>query len=146
MLSLPLVVLGVVLGQPSAIPTEAAIIGAAKKCIVGDIEKTLPRITFEAWLRGVVGPRAVMKWEVNDCGEQTGSSADRGRDFPVCAEVQVGLTENRQLSISLAVGTVQKGLWAGPPQLFDAYVDSSSPSVDRISITKLTQVQTLIGQ
>jgi len=117
------------------------IIGMAENAIAKDIQNSLPHVTFEAWLRSVVGPRAVMTWEANDCGEQTGSSADRGRDFPVCAEVKIGLTGERRLSISLAVGTVEKGL-LGPPQLFDASLERSHGDV--VSIATLSEIRALI--
>jgi hypothetical protein len=45
---------------------------------VGTIEAKMPRVTFEAWLRDLVGDKPAITWEVNDCGEQTGSPADRG--------------------------------------------------------------------
>jgi hypothetical protein len=56
-----------------------------------------------------------MKWEVNDCGEQTGNPAlDRGRDFPMCVEVHIKLIAERTLSLSISVGTFQKGVTGSP--------------------------------
>jgi hypothetical protein len=70
----------VVLGAPQA-PTPAAAIRAAKNAVVQDMDKTLPRATFESWVQGLVGAEATLEWSTNDCGEQTGNPAlDRGRD------------------------------------------------------------------
>jgi hypothetical protein len=86
-------------------------IDAAKSAIVSDLDKTLPRVTVDGWLRELVGPQAVVTWNVTDCGEQTGDpGADRGRDFPMCAEARAALRDRRTLSLSLAVGTQRRGL------------------------------------
>jgi hypothetical protein len=105
-------------------PTSArdiAAINAAKHVLVQAIDPSLPRVSFETWLRGVVGAEATTKWEVNDCGEQTGSKQDEGRDFPLCAEVQVGLADQQELHVSLAVGSARKGV-DGAPAFWSAYV------------------------
>ncbi len=118
-----LVILAFVLGQPPTASRDAAAIEAAKKAIVHQIDPALPRTTFESWLRGLAGAKAVTKWEVNDCGEQTGNpSLDKGRDFPMCAQVQVSLGGNRELYLSLAVGTGQKGVTPEPPDFFSGYL------------------------
>jgi hypothetical protein len=145
MQALTLLLLGIVLGQAPPMPTQTAAIEAAKNSIVRDIEDTLPRMTFEAWLRREVGPRAVMKWEVNDCGEQTGTPADRGRDFPVCVEVQVDLAGNRQLSLSLVLGTIETGVKAGQAKFYDGYLGAPTHA-EKTWIKKLSQVQALIAQ
>ena len=101
-------------------------IDAAKKAIVRQIDPALPRTTFEAWLRGLVGPQAVTKWEVNDCGEQTGNPAlDKDRDSPMCAQVQVFLDGKRELHLSHAVGTRRHGVTAAPPAFFSGHLTES---------------------
>jgi hypothetical protein len=118
-----LVILAIVFGQPPTASSEASAIAAAKKAIVRQIDPSLPRATFETWLHGLVGARAVTKWEVNDCGEQTGNPAlDQGRDFPMCAQVQVRLSGKRELYLSLAVGTRRKGVTPAPPVFFSGYL------------------------
>jgi hypothetical protein len=106
-------------GPASPRQPDAVVIEAAKKAIAQDIDPKLPKTTFDAWLRGVVGVQPLMTWEVNDCGEQTGNPAlDHGRDFPMCAEVHVVLGPNRDLRLSLAMGTFGKGLTKGKPALW----------------------------
>jgi len=131
----------VVLAAPQL--TEAAAIHAGKNAVV-DIDKTLPRATFETWVQGLVGAQATLKSEANDCGEQTGDPAlDRGRDFPICAEVKVAIAGDRQLSLSLMVGSIS-GLTVGPPVFRQGKISGPERSA-RISIEKLSDVPKLIG-
>ena len=92
-------------------PPDAAVIAAAKQTIVQELDSKLPKVSFEEWLRTLVGPKLEMKWEVNDCGEQTGNPAqDRGRDFPMCAEAIVTLGPKHELRVSIVMGTFKTGL------------------------------------
>ena len=116
------------LGQNPTSARDTAAINAARQVVVRDIDPVLPRESFETWLRGVVGTEATMKWEVNDCGEQTGGpKQDQGLDFPMCAEVQVGLEGQRELHVSFAVGSFKKGV-GGVPQFWAAYVRKAGGS------------------
>ena len=135
----------VVLGAAFQVPPQAAAISAAKNAVVQDMEKTLPRVTFEAWIQGLVGAEVALKWSTNDCGEQTGNPAlDRGRDLPICAEVQVAVAGERQLSLSLMVGSTSRGLTVGPPMFRQGNISGPNGS-EIISIEKLSDVPKLIG-
>ena len=106
-------------GPPAPRQPDAVVIQAAKRSNVQDIDPKLKKMTFELWLRSVVGTQPTMKWGVTDCGEQTGNPAiDRGRDFPMCAEVTVSLSEERELVLEVAMGTFNKGLTGEKPGLF----------------------------
>jgi hypothetical protein len=134
----------VVVGAAPQAP-EAAAISAAKNAVVQDVEKALPRVTFEAWVQGLVGAQAALKWSTNDCGEQTGNpNLDRGRDFPICAEVQVAVAGDRQLSLSLMVGSTSRGLTVSPPKFRMGKISGPKGS-EMISIEKLSDVPKLIG-
>ena len=102
--------------QQSALQArDAKAIEAAKNTNVHQIEPSLPNKEFEQWLRDGVGPQAEIKWEVNDCGEQTGNPAlDKGRDFPICVDAQVTLERKRKLHVVLPVGTFKTGVGTGP--------------------------------
>jgi hypothetical protein len=114
----------------------------ARQALAQDIDPTLPRNSFDDWLRALVGPAARVTWETNDCGEQTGNPAlDRGRDFPVCAEVRADLSANRTLRISLIVGTVAKGV-SGKPGFFSATFDG--PGGPLQDLRTLPQVQATV--
>jgi PQQ-like domain len=125
-------------------PTDAAAINFAKTAIVRDLDATLPRITIEAWLRELLGAQIEMKWSVNDCGEQTGNPADRGRDFPLCAEVDMPLSGDRKLGVLLMVGSRYKGLNPDRPQFRYAYV--LGPRNDLKFIDKIAELPKQIGK
>ena len=133
-----------VFGAAPQPPPPAAAISAAKNAVVQDMEKSLPRVTFEAWVHGLVGAQAALKWSMNDCGEQTGNPAlDRGRDFPICAEVQAAVAGDRQLSLALMVGSTSRGLTIGPPMFRQGSI-SGLKGVE-ISIEKLADVPKLLS-
>jgi hypothetical protein len=109
---------------------EVEAIEVAKNTNVHRIERSLPDKAFAVWLRDLVGTQADIKWEVNDCGEQTGNPLlDKGRDFPMCASAQVTLAGKRKLSVSLAVGTFKKGVMSGPASFFFAVVVETDGSM-----------------
>jgi hypothetical protein len=67
---------------------------------------------FATWFKGVLGPGAELKWEVNDCGEQTGDpKIDAGRDIPTCVEVDATNPHKSEVEIvvSINVGSINKG-------------------------------------
>lgn len=142
--ALTLLTLVLALGQTPQI--QAAAINAAKNSIARDMNKTLPQVTFEAWLQGLAGTQAVLNWSVTDCGEQTGNPAlDRGRDFPMCATVEVKLPGNRLLSLSLLAGSMGRGLSVGPLRWHSGAI--IEPDAKPITwIKTLPDVSRLIGQ
>ena len=102
---------------------DAEAIEAAKNTSVRQIEPSLPDKAFAVWLRNLMGAQADIKWEVNDCGEQTGNPLlDKGRDFPMCVEAQVTLGEKRRLFVILSVGTFKTGVKSGPARFFYAVI------------------------
>ena len=82
----------------------------AQRVLVSSLDHNLPRITLRFFLENE-SDGARIHWEVNDCGEQTGSpDVDRGRDFPMCVEAEVFLKDQRSLNVSVVVGTFKKGI------------------------------------
>jgi hypothetical protein len=135
----------VVLGASPQAPSQAAAISVAKNAVVQDMEKTQPRETFEVWVQRLAGAPAALKWSTNDCGEQTGNpTLDKGRDLPICAEVQVALAGDRQLSLSLVVGSTSRGLTVGPPMFRQGNISGPQGS-ETFSIRRLSDVPKLIG-
>lgn len=123
--------------------SDAVVIDAAKKTIVQTIDPKLPKVTFEEWLRGLVGPQPPITWGVNDCGEQTGNPAqDRGRDFPMCAEARVTLGPKHDMSLYLAMGTFGTGLGSKPPALWMGVLNTPDGKMQWIKT--LTEVPALI--
>jgi hypothetical protein len=129
------VALAAVALQPDIQAREATAIAAAKKVSVHQLDPSLPRKPFIDWLNATVGTDAQRTWEVNDCGEQTGSGKVE-RDIPLCAEVDVVLPGKRRLIVSLSVGTHETGVSKTPPSVFWAAVveaDGAQKSVPRLS-------------
>jgi hypothetical protein len=82
---------------------------------------------LDTWLVRVVGSRGSIRWEVNDCGEQTGNPANTPVDFPICAEAVIALSDGREAGLSIAVGTAQKGV-SGQPTVWSMYVTGKDKS------------------
>jgi hypothetical protein len=84
------------------------------------LDRTLPAQSFASWFKGLLGPGAELKWEVNDCGEQTGDPRlDAGRDLPTCVEVDATNPHKVDLEIvvSINVGSINNKGVAQNPQL-----------------------------
>lgn len=98
----------------SAQSLEARAIARVKQTPASRLEAGLPGERFADWFRKVVGPPAKISWELDDCGEQTGTPADAGRDFPACVAVAAALSDGRTVHVLISVGTVKKGLVSAP--------------------------------
>ena len=53
-------------------------------------------------------PDAKFHWEVNDCGEQSGSPGETG-PIPLCVEVDVSLKDGREIVIFIAGRQATRG-------------------------------------
>ena len=108
----------------------------AKQMPVSELDSTLPSISFEKWLGIEAGREADIRWEVNDCGEQTGTAADRGRDFPMCVEADAAMKDKRSIVIMIAVGSFKKGI-TGKPSVSFGELDTPG---ERISLSHLSDL------
>jgi hypothetical protein len=79
---------------------DAKLIADAKAVSVHKIHEGLPGIAFQEWLEKESGTDAKYHWEVNDCGEQTGTPGDTG-PVPICVEADVSLKDGRAVVIFL---------------------------------------------
>lgn len=111
------------------------LIAFAKKVNVRELDPALSQRSFEQWLDDIVGSAAQRRWEVNDCGEQTGGGDSV--DVPLCAEVAITLPGKRTLSISVVVGTSRKGR-TGRAEFWWAIVTESDRS--QVWLKKLSAV------
>src|SRR6266851_3459667 len=112
----------ILVDQTKAQKREDREIGFAKKINVSQLDVGLPQQKFDEWFRNLVGSEAIVVWELNDCGEQTGSEADRKRDLPTCAQAEAKLTDGRKVIVMIAIGTLKKGL-TGRPVVFDLVIE-----------------------
>ena len=131
--------------KDAAVARDAKRIRQVKQTPVSQLDNALPSITLEKWLRIEAGADANFHWEVNDCGEQTGTAADRGRDFPSCVEAQAVMTDQRTIVVSIAVGTSKKGT-VGKSILYFAQLVTPRKTIDlpHLSDLPLALIQTHI--
>jgi hypothetical protein len=120
---------------------ERRAIAYAKRIPVSRLDAGLTGQHLGKWLRATVGAQAKIKWEVNDCGEQTGTASDIGRDFPSCVEANAELPDGREIVIRVAVGTFAKGI-SGSPVLYDAFVQIRDTIQD---VKQLSELPTALG-
>jgi hypothetical protein len=109
-----LMLLLIAVGAAAQTPRDRKLIDYAKAIPVSQLDPKLPAIPFERWLIKQAGEGAQIAWEVNDCGEQTGTAEDGDHDFPACVEADAHLRDKRVIVVSIAVGTYKLGI-AGKP-------------------------------
>jgi hypothetical protein len=94
---------------------QVEVIDYAKKYLVSDIEPNVPKMSFADWFQQIAGKEAKIVWDINDCGEQTGTSADRGRDFPMCLGAEAEKADVFQISVNIQFGTFGRGIMTDKP-------------------------------
>jgi hypothetical protein len=114
--------------QPSSTNrTEKAAIRRAKNLKVSTFDRSLPNVSLKFFLRNE-GGGAPIKWEVNDCGEQTENPAtDRGRDSPMCVEADFDVKDRNAVTVLVSVGTFEGG-------------PSGVPALLRVTITDISGI------
>jgi hypothetical protein len=97
-------------------PRDRKAIAYAKAILVSTLDPKLPAIPFEHWLIKEAGEGAKISWEVNDCGEQTGTpeEAESDSDLPMCVEAEAHMRDKRVIVVGIAVGTYQRGISGKP--------------------------------
>lgn len=93
-----------------------------------DLDRALGDEPLADWIQRVFGVGTPVQWNVNDCGEASGSAADSARDLPVCAEARVVLSGGREFGLSIAVGTNERGV-LGPAEFAHASVVGPDTSI-----------------
>ncbi len=112
-------------GEPSGFqqPAEDRAIEHVKHMPVSKLDSALPDVMFAAWFERIVGKDAKVRWEMNDCGEQTADpKIDRQNDAPVCVGAYADMPDGRKVVVLLNVGTVRKGA-GDAARVFDAYLE-----------------------
>jgi hypothetical protein len=124
------------LAQDANSARDRKVIAAAKAVPVSKLDSKLPAMRFERWLKLVAGEGARITYEVNDCGEQTGTPAN-DRDFPMCVEAMAESRDQRVIVVSIAVGTFRRGAVGEP------VVSSASIGCDRYASEPLKNLSDL---
>lgn len=122
--------------QPPSSPEDEKNIAAARQTPASELDPKLPKQPLGSWLEKLVAPSKI-DWEVNDCGEQSGTPADEDRDFPMCVEANADLAGGRHVTVSIAVGTVKKGI-SGKPGVFFILLDE--PGSDEKDVVHLSDL------
>lgn len=86
--------------EPNA-ARDAKLIQAVQNVSAQKLDSLLPNMALEKWLRIEAGEGAQFQWEVNDCGERSGSESDQS-SVPTCVESDVNLKDGREIVVSLA--------------------------------------------
>lgn len=110
---------------------ERKAVNVARTLPASKLDAKLPAVPLERFLQAQAGPGGHISWEANDCGEQTGTIADRGRDFPLCAEATVTLADGRMIVVSVQVGSFKQGI-AGTPEPRDIVAGPDLGSVQSL--------------
>jgi hypothetical protein len=115
--------------QPSSTnKTGKAAIHRAKSLIVSSFDRSLPNVSLEFFLKNEGGGEPI-KWEVNDCGEQSGNPAtDDRRDPPMCVEADFEAKNLTAVTVLVSVGTLKGGPSGVPAFLRVTIVDLSGIS------------------
>lgn len=122
---------------------EKRIIAYARKIQASTLDSVLPNQPIEVWLKSIVGSKAIISWEVNDCGEQTGVAGDSSSiDSPTCAEVVSKLADGRKVGIQIIIGTYKTDIKC-MPEVFYIYLDDHGKVK---SATKLRELPALVGK
>ena len=125
-------------------PRDRKAIAYTKALLASQLDPKLPAIPFERWLTKQSGEGAQISWEVNDCGEQTGTAEDRDSDFPMCVEAEAHMRDKRVIVVGIAVGTYQRGI-SGKPATWWITVGhdpSSDPPLNTLSDIPLRLIGT----
>jgi hypothetical protein len=106
--------------RPTLGKTEQTAIQHAKSVLVSSLDSSLPKVSLEFFLNYESGG-ADIRWEVSDCGAQTGTTAtDRGTESPMCVGADFA-KDRTDVIVVVSVGTFQKGP-TGKPALVSVNV------------------------
>jgi hypothetical protein len=126
---------GLAVGQTGQNPTvERRAIEAVQRMPAATLSRELPKERFVDWFRKTAGPSAVISWEINDCGEQTGDPSQVA-DLPFCVEA-TATKGVRSVGVLVAVGTKKRGLFP-VPQVFYMYAKSGKETKEIRTLAEL---------
>jgi len=113
---------------PPATRQKKAAIQRAKNVLVSSLDRGLPKVTLEFFLKYEAGG-APIRWEMNDCEEQDGR-APGGLDSPMCVEAEFE-REGTGVTVVVSVGTFRRGP-SGIPALYRVTVTDQGGSSRRV--------------
>ncbi len=93
---------------------EEQAVAGAQRVSVFKLDAALPDIPFAAWFKQLVGPRAVVLWQLTECGDPIDAVDNGGQELPACVEANAILPDKRKVVVTIAVGAFKKGLTGNP--------------------------------
>lgn len=117
---------------------DAKLTAAAKQVSVHKLDETLPEVSFETWLAKESGPDAKYHWEVNDCGEQSGTPGDNA-PVPTCVEVDSSLKDGREIVIMIADDRPETAGKTDPPTWKIFFAQLATPH-EKINLRRLSDL------
>ena len=90
--------------------SEREAIARAQTTIVHRFDAKLSNQRFDVWLANLLGKDTKIAWSLHDCGETTGTAADRARDMPICAGVDAYFPDGRRLLLYIIAGSQRREL------------------------------------
>ena len=112
--------------QPTpANKTDEAAIRRAKHVLVSSLDRSLPRVSLEFFLKNE-GAGAPIHWRVKDCDEKTATIAPVDtEDSLICVEADVDLKDLRSACVRVSVGTLRRGFSDMPALVSVTTTDSN---------------------
>ena len=119
-------------------------INYAKKYLLSEIETILPPQSFAEWFRETVGQEAKIDWDINDCGDQTGTAEDGGRDSPMCVKAFAAIGSDVSASVNIQFGTFGRGITPGKPAV--RFISISREDDFGIQPLKMSELSIRLGE
>jgi hypothetical protein len=90
--------------HPNTNETKEAMINHVKSLQVSSLDRNLPKVTLEFFLK-YEGEGAPIKWSMNNCDQLGGDPAtDHERNAGICVEAEVDLKDNRSATVVVSLG------------------------------------------
>jgi Gram-negative bacterial TonB protein C-terminal len=101
--------------KPRARPSvEGNAVFTVRHMPASELDAELPGSSFNLWFNQLVGPKAGVIWQLNECGEGSARQNRTERDLSACVEANAVLADGRQVIVAISVGTFRKGISGGP--------------------------------
>lgn len=117
---------------------DAKLIAQVKQISVHKLDQALPDVGFEGWLQKQSGADAKYHWEVNDCGEQSGTPGDDA-PVPTCVEADSRLNDGREIVIMIADDRPETTGKTHPPDWKIFFAQLTTPH-EKINLRRLSDL------
>jgi len=122
---------------------DDALVIKVKSLNAKHFDETLPAQPIEEWLRMHLPAEYEVLWgqHITDCGESTGSSTDKKRDIPLCAEVEIRKETKLVGYLALFVGTQKRGLLKDSAGLYFGYLEDQGAKYNFRKLSDILNIE-----